>query len=99
MKRALDEYRIIGIRTNIPFHQALLENPEFLSGDFDTQFIQDAELPASGNPMDPSLPSIAALSAVLATHKLTQRSGVSMQRGKRDVSNWKWIGRWERTKE
>ncbi len=99
MKRALDEYRVLGIRTNIPFHQALLENPDFLSGDFDTQFIRDTELPKSGNPMDPILPEIAALSAVLATHKLTLQSAVSMQRGARDVSNWKWVGRWERTKE
>lgn len=99
MKRALDEYRVIGIRTNIPFHQALLDNPDFLTGDFDTQFIQDASLPISGNQMDQSLPEIAALTAVLATHKRTQQSAVFMQRGKRDTSNWKWVSRWERTKE
>ena len=37
----LAEYRLIGIRTNIPLHQALLDNPAFQDGDFDTQFIAD----------------------------------------------------------
>ena len=99
MKRALDEYRVIGIRTNIPFHQALLENQDFLTGNFDTQFIQDSNLPIGGKQMDQSLPEIAALTAVLATHKRTQRSAISIQRGKRDTSNWKLVGRWERTKD
>ena len=99
MKRALDEYRVIGIRTNIPFHQALLENQDFLTGNFDTQFIQDSNLPVGGKQMDQSLPEIAALTAVLATHKRTQHSAISIQRGKRDTSNWKLVGRWERTKD
>ena len=98
MSRALDEYRVIGIRTNIPFHQALLKNPEFLSGDFDTQFIQDGELLISDEQKDPHLPEIAALTAALATHKLTQESAVGIQVGMRDTSNWKWVSRWERTK-
>ena len=99
MKRALEEYRVIGIRTNIPFHQALLVNPDFLAGEFDTQFVQDGSLPESTTEQDQSLPEIAALSAVLATHKLTQQSAVIVQRGKRDTSNWKWAGRWDRIKD
>jgi acetyl/propionyl-CoA carboxylase alpha subunit len=99
MKRALEEYRVIGIRTNIPFHQALLANPDFLAGEFDTQFVQDGSLPESATEQDPSLPEVAALSAVLATHKLTQQSAVIIQQDKRNTSNWKWAGRWEHTKE
>ena len=99
MKRALEEYRVLGIRTNIPFHQALLENPAFLAGEFDTQFVQDGQLLMQGVKEDKSLPEIAALSAVLATHKHTQQSAVVIQRGKRDTSNWKWVSRWESTKD
>ena len=99
MKRALAEYRVIGIRTNIPFHQALMENPQFLAGDFDTQFVQDDMLTGSDDDQESELPEIAALSAVLATYRHSQRSAVFMQRGKRDTSNWKYIGRWERTEE
>lgn len=40
MRRALYEYVISGVRTNIPFHMAVMENGRFLSGDFDTHFIE-----------------------------------------------------------
>ena len=39
MRRALAEFRSVGIKTTIPFHQKVLNNPHFCSGDFDTQFI------------------------------------------------------------
>lgn len=41
MRRALYEYVVSGIKTNIFFHQAVLENPRFLRGDFDTHFIEE----------------------------------------------------------
>jgi len=97
MKRALEEFRVIGVRTNIPFHQALMENTEFLAGDFDTQFVNDEVPPFSGVQKDKSLPEVAALAAVLATHDRADRSAIVIQRPKRDSSNWKWMGRWERT--
>ena len=39
MKRALNEFVIEGIKTNIDFHMELLENEEYLNGNFDTSFI------------------------------------------------------------
>jgi len=39
MRRALYEYIIVGVKTNIPFHKAVMENPRFVSGDFSTKFI------------------------------------------------------------
>ncbi|MFA5065438.1 MAG: acetyl-CoA carboxylase biotin carboxylase subunit [Dehalococcoidia bacterium] len=41
MQRALYEYSIAGVRTNIVFHKAVMLNKRFQSGDFDTQFIQE----------------------------------------------------------
>ena len=40
MKRALDEYIIEGIKTTIPFHQKLMEDPKFNEGDFTTSFME-----------------------------------------------------------
>jgi acetyl-CoA carboxylase biotin carboxylase subunit len=40
MRRALDEYRVGGIKTNLPFHRRLLRHPAFLAGDYDTGFIE-----------------------------------------------------------
>ena len=38
--RALDEYIITGIKTTIPFHKAILNNDVFISGQFNTSFIE-----------------------------------------------------------
>jgi acetyl/propionyl-CoA carboxylase alpha subunit len=93
MKRALEEYRIIGVRTNIPLHQALMENPDFLAGEFDTQFLQDDILLERGTDSENAFPEIAALVAALATHQGQQASAVHIKRGKSDLSNWKLAGR------
>ncbi|NQX28752.1 pyruvate carboxylase [Microbacteriaceae bacterium VKM Ac-2854] len=40
-KRALAEFRIRGVSTNIPFLQAVLDDPEFAAGDLSTSFIDE----------------------------------------------------------
>lgn len=40
MRRALYEYIIVGVKTNIPFHKAVMENPRFVVGDLSTSFIE-----------------------------------------------------------
>ncbi len=53
MRRALDEFVIEGVKTTIPFHKMMMENERFLSGDFDTRFVDTtdwlADLPAEGS--------------------------------------------------
>ncbi len=39
MKRALGEMVIEGIHTTIPFHLKMMDNPDFISGDFDTKYL------------------------------------------------------------
>lgn len=41
MRRALDEYVIEGIKTTIPFHQALMDNEAFLKGKYNTKFMEE----------------------------------------------------------
>jgi acetyl-CoA carboxylase biotin carboxylase subunit len=38
-RRCLDEMVIEGIRTNIPFLKRIINNPDFIKGDFDTGFV------------------------------------------------------------
>ena len=40
MRRALYEYIIGGVKTNIPFHRAVMENRRFISGNINTHFIE-----------------------------------------------------------
>ncbi|WP_274474917.1 acetyl-CoA carboxylase biotin carboxylase subunit [Mangrovimonas aestuarii] len=44
MKRALDEFVIEGIKTTIPFHRQLMDNPDYLSGNYTTKFMEDFEM-------------------------------------------------------
>lgn len=41
MQRALDEYIIEGVKTTIPFHQKLMKDEKFRSGNFTTKFLED----------------------------------------------------------
>jgi pyruvate carboxylase subunit A len=40
MQRALYEYIIVGVKTNIPFHKAVLKNPAFRRGELNTRFVE-----------------------------------------------------------
>jgi len=39
MERALSEFVVEGVKTTIPFHQKMLKDPNFLSGNFNTQYL------------------------------------------------------------
>ena len=40
MRRALDEYVVRGIETNLAFHRRCFRHPAFIAGDYDTGFIE-----------------------------------------------------------
>ncbi len=40
MHRALSEYIVDGIKTTIPFHIQLFEDPDFKKGNFTTKFME-----------------------------------------------------------
>jgi pyruvate carboxylase subunit A len=40
MRRALYEYIIVGVKTNIILHKAIMENPNFMAGNLRTDFIE-----------------------------------------------------------
>lgn len=40
MKRALDEFYIEGIKTTIPFHRQLMDDPDYVAGNYTTKFME-----------------------------------------------------------
>ena len=44
MKRALDEFVIEGITTTIPFHRQLMDNKDYLDGNYTTKFMNEFNL-------------------------------------------------------
>jgi acetyl-CoA carboxylase biotin carboxylase subunit len=96
MRRALEEYKIIGIRTNIPFHQHLMDSHRFMGGQYDTRFVEERFSMDGAEESRGLQPDVAAIAATLVAHQQTQRAAHVIQRGERDTSNWKWLSRWER---
>jgi acetyl-CoA carboxylase biotin carboxylase subunit len=93
MRRALEEYKIVGVKTNIPLHQHLLNSHRFMGGQFDTRFLEERfQMDDEGA----QRPEIAAILATLAAHRRGQKAAQIVRRGERDTSNWKWVGRYER---
>ncbi|GAB1472522.1 acetyl-CoA carboxylase biotin carboxylase subunit [Chloroflexota bacterium] len=95
MRRALEEYRIVGVRTNIPFHQTLMDSHRFMGGQFDTRFVEE-RFSMNAASADQALAEIAAILATLVAHKEAERAAQIVRGNERDASNWKWVGRWER---
>ncbi|MEP7359845.1 MAG: acetyl-CoA carboxylase biotin carboxylase subunit, partial [Anaerolineales bacterium] len=96
MRRALEEYRLLGIKTNIPFHQNLLDSHRFMAGNFDTRFVEERFKMDSTDPSKSRETEIAAILATLVAHRQGRQTAQMVQRGARDTSNWKWVGRYER---
>ncbi|MFQ5766510.1 MAG: acetyl/propionyl/methylcrotonyl-CoA carboxylase subunit alpha, partial [Acidobacteriota bacterium] len=88
MARALDEYRISGVPTTLPFHQALMAHPAFRAGNLDTGFIQRHGLkPLSGRSGD--LEKVALVAALLAAREDRMRRAVAARPGPPSMSSWK----------
>ena len=63
MRRALAEYRIQGLASNLPFHRWVLRSPRFLAGDYDTSFVTQ-EYRGLGSPdLDDGDPEAVAIAA------------------------------------
>ena len=41
MRRALDEFYIEGVKTTVPFHRQLMDDPDFIAGNYTTKFMED----------------------------------------------------------
>ncbi len=85
MRRALAEFVIVGVNTNIPLHIQLLEDPRFLAGNIHTTFLEREFKAAIAS--DEQERRIALLAAAVLTHRRDKRS--------RDVVSAKDGGRWK----
>jgi acetyl-CoA carboxylase biotin carboxylase subunit len=90
MLRALEEYQIVGVTTNLELHRALLLSTRFIGGQFHTRFIEDQFVPSE--PAEEEDYLAAALAAVLLDWR--RRAGGRAEEEKA-VSRWKMLGRWD----
>ena len=95
LRRALDEYTITGIRTNVSLFRRILSEPEFLSGEIHTKWL-DQLLARPRPPAVPPRPGTEVAAAIAAAYWESIQPG-SASTGGHDASNapsrWKNEGR------
>ena len=100
MRRALDEYFVGGIKTNLPLFRRILEHPDFVHARIDTGFL-DRLLATAATAADKNgLAEIAAVSAALFAATAPTKNGqngISKAGTERrsDASMWKRTARTE----
>jgi acetyl-CoA carboxylase biotin carboxylase subunit len=78
MRRALGEYIVTGIRTNLAFHEKLFQNPDFVAGRYDTGFIERNKDQLLGYPLVPEADREAlAVAVAIAAARLERATGAS----------------------
>jgi acetyl-CoA carboxylase biotin carboxylase subunit len=101
MQRALGEYRLRGIRTNLAFHKLLCAHPEYRAGRYDTGFIdREKALLTPPAPTDESM-EMAAIAAAIANMDANAASAAAGTQGQTQGTSmaanpWREAVRWRR---
>jgi acetyl-CoA carboxylase biotin carboxylase subunit len=98
MTRALNELRIDGLTTSVPFHRRVMRNRAFNAGELHTGFL-DEHPDLLENDTDEWLEEIAVIAAAVAHHRrVEERSARGESPAAGPTSSWKWHGRgnWRR---
>jgi acetyl-CoA carboxylase, biotin carboxylase subunit len=94
LKRALDEYHVGGITTNLSFFRVIARDPEFVAGQLDTGFI--SRFNQRRESMQPEVPSTEEIDLVLVAaaiqYSATERSN-NVSGNSKPTSRWKMAGR------
>ncbi len=98
MKRALEEYKIRGIKTNIRFHEQVMRNSAFISGNFNTDFIDKVFL-SEEKADDSAIENIAIVAAAIRAYKDKVSEAVGSPGKRGQSSMWKISARREATGE
>ncbi len=94
LARAIDELRIVGIRTNVPLFQALLADADFRAARFDIHWLdrklESGELaPVGGD----ETPEIALIAAAIAHFERSQRQVAALPQGAAHRGGWRAAAR------
>ncbi len=93
MKHALDNYIILGIKTQIPFLKAVIEYPEFVKGNTNTNFLKAHFSNWQMPEMDHSeILKILAAAAIYETTNSKNQISVEKQV---HLTPWNTLGQWE----
>jgi len=93
MRRAVREYKVLGIKTTLPFFERLLRHPDFVAGELDTGLVARLEGPASGDRERPWPVAVAAAAIRALEQRRSAAQGGGLERPAR--SAWRRAARAE----
>lgn len=96
MCRALDEYKITGIKNNITYLHSIMQVDDFVRGDYNTSFIEKhaAELVAAHTPQDKEAEDMTLIAAFVNYMVFMEDSGASAAAPQQTVtSRWREYGK------
>lgn len=64
-RRALEEYQVVGLNTNISFIKTVAEHPAFIQGEVETGFIQEFDKDLFKDPVAPDATTLALAASAL----------------------------------
>jgi len=89
MRRALREYQVRGIKTNIAFNQWIVRHTRFMSGDFNTGFINEEYRVTDGEEVLPHKEIALASAAIAALHREQEQNLGLLAQGAAEPSKWR----------
>ncbi len=104
LRRALDEYKIVGVRTTIPFARWLTDSPRYIAGDMSTDFIaeewdtrkKDGIVEETTGEVVPAQVAAIAASLLMQNHiENEQQRRQPVSDGQGDINKWRDTGRRE----
>ena len=93
MRRAVAEYRVVGVKTTLPLFERVLAHPAFVAGDFDTSFVDTAL--AAGKSRRGREVEIAVAAAAIRAYEERRAARRSPGAGGAAASAWGAAGRRE----
>lgn len=88
MLRAIDSYTIVGVRNTLIFGRFVLTHPDFVSGKFDTNFVNKNFKPELLQPSNPGEEEAAAIFADFLFNEKKKTTAAVTSGNKNGVSNW-----------
>lgn len=88
MLRALDEFRISGVRTTIGFHQVVLRNSKFVAGDLSTRFLEEEYPDNTYHALSEADSRKAAIAAAIDKFVAERRIALAVGGDNGRTSNW-----------
>jgi acetyl-CoA carboxylase biotin carboxylase subunit len=95
MRRALRELRVVGVETSVPFHLAVMTEPEFRAGQLDIQYLDRHLENLSRIDLSDEDRQLVALAAAMLEHQArAQRGGgTRITAEDRGMGSWRGAGR------